>query len=251
MKRKKANIEFEEHWKVSSGAATIIPMNSAWKAIAIQVSGGLDSTILLYLTVKTIQKYNLDIKIFPVSLEIYNKAKNLGSSRAVIAKVQELTGFTNWGEIVEVIGDETNWRDQGKADFFSQVLRDLFERELIDFEFKGVTKNPPLEESKDFKYNEFRQFDRDNPTTIYNSRHNASPHAFMNKKDIVELYIKHGVLDELAALTLSCDENLDIIIRNGWDVPCGTCWWCCERRWGLESNGLVYEDYSPLNAYPK
>jgi hypothetical protein len=251
MKRKKANIEFEEHWKVSSGAATIIPMNSAWKAIAIQVSGGLDSTILLYLTVKTIQKYNLDIKIFPVSLEIYNKAKNLGSSRAVIAKVQELTGFTNWGEIVEVIGDETNWRDQGKADFFSQVLRDLFKRELIDFEFKGVTKNPPLEESKDFKYNEFRQFDRDNPTTIYNSRHNASPHAFMNKKDIVELYIKHGVLDELAALTLSCDENLDIIIRNGWDVPCGTCWWCCERRWGLESNGLVYEDYSPLNAYPK
>lgn len=244
-------VEFEERWPVSSGAATIIPMNSKWSGVGVQLSGGLDSAILLYLTIKTIQKYNLNVKVVPISLEIYNKAKNLGSARAVISKITELTGFTNWGEIVEAIGDETQAAGKGKMEFFTSVLTDVFSRELVDFEFNGVTRNPPLEVCSDFKYNEYREFDRDNPETIYNGPENASPHAFMTKKDIVELYVIHGVLDDLAALTLSCDENLDNIISNQWNIPCGTCWWCRERRWGFESNNLNYEKYSPLNAYPK
>lgn len=245
------NVEFEERWVASSGAATIIPMNSKWKAIGVQVSGGLDSALLLYLTVKTIQKHDLSVKIVPISLEIYNKAKNLDSARAVIAKIQELTGFTNWGEIIEAVGDETQAKFEGKARFFTEVLTDVFVRGLVNFEINGVTKNPPLSVCSDFKFNEYREFSRDNATSIYNALENASPHAFMNKKDIVELYITHGILDELAPLTLSCDEMLDIIEENNWPIPCGTCWWCRERRWGLESNGLNYEKYSPLNAYPK
>ena len=245
------NVEFEERWEASSGAATIIPMNSSWNAIGVQVSGGLDSALLLYLTVKTIQKHNLSVKVVPISLEIHNKAKNLGSSRAVIAKVKELTGFTNWGEIVEAIGNEEQAKFEGKDQFFTDVLTSVFERGIIDFEINGVTKNPPLEVCNDFKYNEYRQFSRDNATSIYNDVKNASPHAFMTKKDIIELYISHGIIDDLADLTLSCDEMLDIIERNNWPIPCGSCWWCRERRWGLESNGLNYEKYSPLNAHPK
>ncbi len=245
------NVEFEERWEVSGGNATIIPINTKWKNVGVQVSGGLDSAILLYLLVKTLQKHNLDIKIIPISLEIHNKAKNLGSSRAVIAKIKELTGFQNFGESVEVIGNERQAKFEEKDEFFLSVIRNLFFTEQIDYNLNGVTRNPPLEVCKDFKFNEYREFIRDNPQTIYNSPTNASPHAFMTKKDIIELYIIHGVLDELAGLTLSCDEHLDVIQRNSWDIPCGTCWWCSERRWGLESNGINYERYSPTNAYPK
>lgn len=243
------NVEFEERWEVSNGAATIIPMNSNWKAIGVQVSGGLDSAMLLYLTVKTIQKHNLNTKIVPISLEIYNKAKNLGSARAVIAKVKELTGFDNWGETVEAVGNKSQAEFNGKASFFTSVISGLFEKRIIDFEINGVTKNPPLDVSQHFKYNEYREFNRDSATTIYNGIQNASPHAFVDKKGIVEHYINHNIVDDLIPLTLSCDEKLDIIVNRNWPVPCGTCWWCCERRWGLESNGFNYDKYSPLNAY--
>lgn len=245
------NVEFEERWEVSSGAATIIPMNREWRAIGIQVSGGLDSAILLFLTVKTIQKHNLSTKIVPISLEIHNKAKNLGSARAVLDTVKRLTGFTNWGETVEAVGGEHEWKGQGKEDFFTRVISKLFIEEKIDFDLNGITRNPPLEVCKDFKFNSYRELGRDNPSTIYNGPTNASPHAFMTKKDIVELYIKHGVLDELASCTLSCDENLDVITRNDWNIPCGICWWCAERKWGFRSNNIIYEKYSPKNAYSK
>lgn len=244
-------VEFEERWEVSNGAATIIPMNRNWKAIGVQVSGGLDSTILLYLTVKTIQKHNLNTKIVPISLEIYNKAKNLNSARAVISKIKELTGFDNWGESIEAIGNKDQAKGQGKESFFSSTITHLFSKGIIDFEISGITKNPPLEISKNFKYNEYREFERDAPTSIYKGRENAMPHAFVDKKGIVEHYVNHNVVDELIPLTLSCDENLDIITKRNWPIPCGTCWWCCERRWGIESNGFNYEKYSPLNAYPK
>lgn len=248
---KNPRVEFEERWEVSSGSATIIPMNSKWTAVGVQVSGGLDSAILLLLVVKTIQKYNLDVKIVPISLEIHNKAKNLESARAVIAKVKEITGFENFGDSVEVVGNERQAKFEEKDRFFDLVLSKLFHDKVIDFEINGITKNPPIEVCKEFKFNEFRESIRDNPTTIYNGDTNASCHAFMTKKDIIELYKTHNVLDDLASLTLSCDENLDIIIDNGWDIPCGTCWWCAERRWGFESNDLSYEKYSPVNAYPK
>lgn len=251
MSRPHPKVEFEERWEVSGGAATIIPMNSEWKAIGVQVSGGLDSTILLYLTAKTIQKHNLNTKIVPISLEIHNKAKNLGSARAVIEKVKELTGFDNWGESVEAIGRPDQAKGRGKEGFFSSTITRLFVTETIDFEISGITKNPPIEVCKDFKYNEYRELVRDNPDSIYKGRENAMPHAFVDKAGIVEHYVNHGVVDELIPLTLSCDENLDIIVKHNWPIPCGTCWWCCERRWGLESHGLNFEKYSPLNAYPK
>jgi 7-cyano-7-deazaguanine synthase in queuosine biosynthesis len=251
MKPKHPNVEFEEMWEVSDGSATIIPMNSKWKAIGVQVSGGLDSAVLLYLTVKTIQKHNLDVKVVPISLEIYNKAKNLESSRAVIQKVKDITGFKNWGESVEAIGKPSQAEFIGKNSFFSSVINTLFLKKAIDFEINGVTKNPPLEVCKDFKFNEYREFARDNPRTIYNGMRNASPHAFVDKKGIVEHYINHNLVDEIIPLTLSCDEKLDIIIKNDWPIPCGTCWWCRERRWGLESHNLDYQKYSPLNAYTK
>lgn len=244
-------VEFEEVWETITRAATIIPMSSKWKAIGVQVSGGLDSAILLYLTVKTIQKHNLDVKIVPISLEIHNKAKTLKSARAIVDKVESLTGFTNWGERVEVVGDETQAEFEGKDNFFISVITDLFERKVIQFEINGVTRNPPIEICQDFKSNEYRERVRDNPDGIYTGRENACPHAFVDKKGIIEHYIKHGVLDDLAALTLSCDEQLHEIVKHNWPVPCNECWWCRERRWGFESNGLSYEKYSPVNEDSK
>ena len=245
------DVEFEETWETLTRAATIIPMNSKWKAIGVQVSGGLDSAILLYLTVKTIQKHNLDVKIVPISFEIYNKAKTLSSARAVIDKVESLTGFTNWGERVEVVGNEAQAEFEGKAELFTSVITDLFKRGITQFEINGVTRNPPIDVCKHFKSNDYREFVRDDPSSIYNGKENASPHAFVDKQGIVEHYIIHGVLDELAPLTLSCDEKLSEIVAHNWPVPCGTCWWCSERRWGFESNGLNYNKYSPINAHPK
>lgn len=242
-------VEFEERWEVSSGAATIIPMHSKWKAVGVSLSAGLDSALLLYLTVKTIQKHNLNVKVVPVSIEIYNKVKNIESTVAIIKKIKEITQFTNWGKHVKVIGSEAQARGIEKDLLFENTWNRLFYNWTIDFELNGITKNPPDEVRIGWKHDDYRQFNRDDPKSIYCGELNASPHAFVDKKDIIEHYINHNLVDELIPLTLSCDEDLDIIKKEKLSIPCGKCWWCSERRWGLESHNLSYEKSSPLNAY--
>ena len=41
-----ADIEYEIKYTVSSGNSTIIPLNSTWNSVIIQVSGGLDLSLI-------------------------------------------------------------------------------------------------------------------------------------------------------------------------------------------------------------
>lgn len=234
------DVEYEIKYTVSSGNSTIIPLNSTWNSILIQVSGGLDSAILTYLTAKTIKDYNLDVKIRPFSVEVPTKVKNLSSSRNVISKITELLDFHQWMPTEEFympieLSYQPN-KDRQFINFLSSVLEDGNSQ----FEFNGNTKNPPSDVRSSFKNDQYREYGRDNRTTIYNGPDSASPHAMMDKKDIVELYVMYDLIDTLAPLTLSCDENIETIKSYNLPVPCGECWWCRERDWGLKSNNITH-----------
>jgi hypothetical protein len=258
--RKKANsheyieifADFEEEFSAESGNSTIIPLGKNWKTVGIQVSGGLDSALLLYLTTKAIQKNNLNLKIQPISVFIPSKVKNIASTEAIVVKIRELTGadFINNGLIVDMPFEETTTQDGRKDQFFKNIIRNLFIDRKIDFEFNGNTKNPPDSARVGWKNDEYRQKNRDAASSIYNASCSASPHFNMNKADIINLYLKHNIFDEIAPLTCSCDENISLVHKLKLNVPCGSCWWCEERRWGFESNNvedpaltLSYEEY--------
>ncbi len=233
------NADIEVAYTTSDGQSTLIPFSSEWKNIFVQTSGGLDSALLLYLTAKTFAAQKSDVKIIPFSLEIPTKAKNLASARAVIQRVRVLTGYQNLQSGVEGHIPMELSENPHKDAFFNSTLKSLWDKFDISFEFNGNTKNPPNEARRHFRDNDHRQLTRDNRTTIYNSRYSASPHAMIDKKGIVELYIQQGILNELAPFTLSCDINLSEAKERGLDIPCQECWWCRERDWGFKSNGAT------------
>ena len=105
-------VEFEESWYASSGRCCLIPMNSQWHTIGIQVSGGLDSAMLMYLTAKSILKHGLSTKILPISFEVPNKAKNLSSARSVIEIIAAALNFDQITEPMEIIIPDDHWQDQ-------------------------------------------------------------------------------------------------------------------------------------------
>lgn len=255
--RKKANsdeyievfADIEEEFTADSGSSTIIPLSEEWGTVGIQVSGGLDSALLLFLTTKAIQKNNLNLKIQPISVFIPSKVKNIASTEAIIDKIRELTGadFINDGLIFDMPVEETSTHDGKKDGYFVNMIRNLFHQGKIGFEYNGNTKNPPDEARVGWKNDEHRQKNRDSASSIYNTPHSASPHYNMNKSDIINLYLKHGIFDDITPLTCSCDENVDVVHELETNVPCGSCWWCEERAWGFESNEV--EDPAPVLSY--
>lgn len=255
--RKKANsddfievfAELEVDFTADSGSSTTVPLNSKWNTVGIQVSGGLDSALLLYLTAKAIQENNLDIKIQPISVFIPSKVKNIASTEAIIAKVRELTeaDFIKDGLIFDMPEEETTTHDGKKDKFFVDMIRGLFESGKIDFEFNGNTKNPPEQFRKNWKNDEHRQKNRDSASSIYTTAYSASPHYNMDKADIINLYLKYNIFDQIVPLTCSCDENLEFVHRKKLNVPCGSCWWCEERNYGFEANDV--EDTAPILSY--
>jgi hypothetical protein len=255
--RKKANsdeyievfADLEEEFSADSGNCSVIPLSKNWKTVGIQVSGGLDSALLLYLTTKAIQKNNLDLKIQPISVFIPSKVKNIASTEAIIEKIRELTGadFINDGLIFDMPVEETSTYDGKKDNYFVNMIRNLFIEGKIDFEFNGNTKNPPESARVGWKNDQHRQKNRDAASSIYNTPHSASPHYNMDKSDIINLYLKHKIFDDIAPLTCSCDENVSVVHEHQLNVPCGSCWWCEERRWGFESNDV--EDPAAVLSY--
>lgn len=241
--------DLEETFTADSGSSTIIPLGKNWKTVGIELSGGLDSALLLYLTTLAIQRHKLDIRIQPISIFIPTKAKNIVATNAIINKVKELTdaNFINDGIVINMPLSETSSDDGKKDNFFKTSLLKMFKDGIIDFDLNGNTKNPPAAIRKHFKHDNLRQKNRDTAISIYNATTSASPHYNMDKHDIVNLYIKYNLIHELATLTISCDENIDIVKEYKTTVPCGSCWWCHERSWGFKSNNV--EDPAPILTY--
>lgn len=242
-----ADVEFK--FTADSGNSTVIPLGKDWRTVGIQVSGGLDSALLLFLTTKAIQESGLDIKIQPISVFIPSKVKNIASTEAIIDKIREITGadFIKDGLIFDMPVEETTTHDGKKDQFFINMIRNLFMEGKIDFEYNGNTKNPPEHARKNWKNDQFRQKNRDNANSIYTTAYSASPHYYMDKSDIINLYLKYNLYNDIIPLTCSCDENVSVVHEAQLNVPCGSCWWCEERRWGFESNDVV--DIAPVLSY--
>lgn len=243
------DVDLEVKFTAESGSSTIIPLSKKWNTLGIQLSGGLDSALLLFLSAKAIQEQNLDIKIQPISIFIPTKAKNIVATNSIIQKVREITGadFIKDGIVYNMPRNETSNNEGKKDKFFKDTIMELLKNKKIDFEFNGNTKNPPEEIRKNFKHDLYRQTNRDNAQSIYSGRRHASPHYHMNKSDIINLYVKYNLIDALSALTVSCDEDIDIVHEKQFTVPCKQCWWCQERAWGFNSNNV--KDPAPILTY--
>ena len=207
------------------GVEFLTPIDS--ESIGIMVSGGADSTILLYYLMKTCP----DNKIYAFTLgNMQRKMRNATHASLVVNKCIELTGNIN---VVHMINYDLKQTDINIFDSISKS----YENEFTKYHYSGVTLNPPKSVTAKFKLpisETYRNTDN-NPKTVDLEYRFFAPFARCNKSVIKKLYDEFGVMDDLFPLTRSCEYDPSITndVFDPGNGHCGECWWCEERKWAF------------------
>lgn len=187
----------------------------------VVVSGGADSSILLYIMMKysttPLTVYTL------ASKEKFRSAARVSSN--VIDKCMELTGQTTvYHKLIYV--------DRQNNDLlFEQASQDLRNNQ-IKIIYTGLTKLPPLPVLEGFKntVDNYIMEER-NPNKQYNeytvNNKCYMPFYNLDKRQIFEIYQQFDLVDDLFPITRSCES-----LRQSTG-HCGECWWCEERQWAF------------------
>jgi 7-cyano-7-deazaguanine synthase in queuosine biosynthesis len=223
--------------------------DSSWKNVGYMVSGGLDSAIGLFLLAKEFKESNLEIAINPITyvLDTEYKPSQEDHVKNIINKVIELTKYHFIHDSNFIFLSNEDSKPTRKNNKMQDVNSNFIIQKNLSALYVSDTLNPPEEIRKDWKDDHKRSIWRDNALPSVEIHQNIAfvkPLVNLNKQHIVNLYKDLNLLDSLAVLTISCDETIDGMTFYKLPFPCGECWWCRERRWGFESNGLDYEKYS-------
>jgi len=209
-------------------------------SIGISMSGGADSSLLAYLLVRSIQKNNLPLKIFPVTAELLRRPYNLKHASNVVRHITEVTGFKFDLHLSYHVPNHISTLTDAEKDrihsTYVERFKDLFGFRLF---FTGNTSNPPIEMVPNTHWAE-RPPSRDNPKwrAHQNAEELRAPFIDVDKKVIAALYKKYDLLKSLFPLTRSCEAEL--VETKYFTEDCFTmrplgeeCWWCCERAYGF------------------
>lgn len=208
-----------------------------YKKIAVNCSGGADSSILLYTLVKYLEENNkTDTKI--TVLTCANDLKGRWNARNA-AKVIDFVIENTQTSLIDT--HISYYRDFQKTEYFHEIEYDLFKNKKIDLVVSGITANPPEKTIVvDARNREINLSDealeernsRSQPTWYYDDNGTwFTPFANIDKKMIASIYNHFNVTNTLLPLTRSC-ESIEKEPKN-YSSPCGRCWWCLERKWAF------------------
>jgi PP-loop superfamily ATP-utilizing enzyme len=205
------------------------------KNVGLCLSGGADSSLLLYMLGKV--KQQTDIKIIPIVFQEEEKNYQRSTSDSVIKLVSDLLSIDiEHPIVVEPVEQDDLYVTKQIA------IRNLFVAGVIDCCFNGVTANPPkdvcdqwvsthpgLKGPEDIRFEDNRDlsfpFAKMNGSELTMYR----PFARINKKAIAELYDQLGLTDNLFPLTRSCAKLGVHHVHHCQEE----CFWCFERHWGF------------------
>jgi hypothetical protein len=181
--------------------------------VGVMVSGGMDSTILLFLILKEIQdnKINVGLTAFIVPVE------RLNAKEYAYRVINFLENYFQIKISVQVIGSGLLPHNLN----INVPSRLILHQKLVDKLYVGVNQNPPV----DFGVPQINR--RDPGAPIPNNV--GFPFVHLYKTHILELYRIFNVLD-LAHITHSCGSNAD--------PPCKECFHCFERSWAYTELNL-------------
>lgn len=198
----------------------------------INVSGGADSAILLYLTMK----YSTENTIHILTLGNNQRhRRNVRVASEVVERCIQLTGNTN-------IKHHIHYTDIQSVDEIIKMVDYHMNQNEIDVMLAGTTQNPPTLVTDKFglKVTEHERDPEKSRDPIIRSGDKIigfRPFFNSNKKVVASLYEKYGILDDLFSLTRSCEYDPTSNYFKNIDDPgtghCGKCWWCEERKWAF------------------
>ena len=234
-------------------------LDPCWKKISISVSGGADSALLSYLLCNKISSMGLGIEVHIISnirmwktrpwqrynsLDVYNwlkeKFKKINFYRHENFIAPEIE-YGSAGPTITTRNGNKKSGDQISTQSFAEYV---CVTNNINAWFAGITKNPPT----DFSVQGMPDRNLENALSLEdiffykNGIWVCHPFRFTTKDRIVKQYIDHNILD-LFDLTRSCEGDFDFLDYKNYApgnfVPeCGECFWCKERNWAKQQNGL-------------
>lgn len=172
--------------------------------IGIYVSGGIDSTVLLYTFCQMHRDLSSPSRLRAFSIPV---GADVGWASAIVLWMQSRFGLD--------LNHTTLDYDQRLPSHLR--VRSTLRRAIAscDFVLLGDTMNP-----QEIGPGPRREVSRD--------RRFVQPMIEWTKREVIALSQEINMPDELMALTNSCD----------FDSDCGHCWACTERAWGFAANDL-------------
>lgn len=181
--------------------------------VGVMLSGGMDSTILLFLLLKEIQdnRINVGLTVFVVPVE------RLNAKEYAYRVIDFLENYFQIKINVQVIGSGTLPHNLN----INLPARIILNQKLVDKLYVGVNQNPPV----DFGVPQINRRHPDAP--IFDNT--GFPFVQLYKTHILELYRIFNVL-ELVYMTHSCGSSAN--------YPCKECFHCFERSWAFTELNL-------------
>ena len=242
-----------------------VHINVSAPLCTVRTSGGFDSGLLLYMVAKTCSEHNPTAEIQPITVvrtneDQYPQWHRVDNRPIVDSIVQWVRGqFPQIAIREKVWKDAFQWWENGNITYTdaqktlvtqwvdpNKTIEDPYKAQVFDF--NGVTKNPPVPMSINnmHQHRELKR-DYDEPGKPAEAENSCSIHKFKNKNTAqfqepfrnsdkrVTIYLarEFGIFDDLNRLTRSCEGGREE--TSNWTKVCGTCWWCQERAWAMES----------------
>lgn len=235
------------------------------KNIGIGMSGGMDSAMLLWLLAYYIDKNGWDITIHQWTCTLDERPFQFHHAKKVIAFIKNYFPSVKFGEHRHKVVNAVEYIDAGTALSWELAI----DRKCTAM-FNGVTKNPGDREGAYWgKAWIKRNPDRDVDTEWEEERHKLIecvgqspsqlkkglcgefyenlPFIHDDKRIVLALYKKYGLLLDMGPLTRSCEGGWER--TEGFSIECKRCWWCIEKQWAtahIWNNDPGYQ----LKQYP-
>lgn len=205
------------------------------KKIGINLSGGVDSAFVMFMTLQKIIEKDLDVKVIPITGVDLVRPTNEWNAREIVDFFCEMFPSVHI-EPHEVF----YYRKAHQHDKITHHVKNenrLVDDEVIDALFHGISKNPPKEIMQSLGFYDKREKKRDkNTIAIKHIKKDKlifyTPLHDVTKKFIAKEYKKFGLMDELFPITASCIEKSKK--TNYFTEPCKECWWCKEKYWAFQ-----------------
>jgi len=212
--------------------------------IGISVSGGLDSTTLLYAICQYITDLDLEEKIEILPLHIVDKylSNSLAITQQIVkdtmerypnVKIKELeVGFYDGGMFKIVSDDERKFRKSSTSRKFYKKMNDKHNN--LKFIMKALTAAPSYKITKNWKCsvpqnraNKLFSID------VYNedSVHIFRPFVFCDKKIVFNIFNYLNLPKKYLTDTWSCTMYEDR--TKNFTEPCKMCYNCHEKKWAF------------------
>ena len=213
-----------------------------YKNIAVKLSGGADSTLLLYMTIHWLQENKRDdVMVHAMTLtELRNNFSNSRMSMQTINWILKKTKFTNFK-----MHHTLYTYEKGDDEYFLNLENEIIVNNKLDLVLSGNNANPlerPIYiedgngKTRDLSEMFLEERDADQPRYLNHPLDTSralrkcdfyQPFHRSDKRDIANLYKQYDIMD-LFRITKSCTTP-----GSTPTTLCGTCWQCLERKWAF------------------